>query len=68
MCMCEAGWHGTDCARPRAGTAAAEALAGGGAKLGSRELGPREQKRPLIYVYDMPVDFNTRILQKRSEP
>lgn len=31
--------------------------------LAAAEPPPKERLRPLIYVYDLPSDFNTRLLQ-----
>lgn len=76
FCKCYDGYYGTDCARIKAGMKWAP-----GDEEGSRpwlkgymrhspaEEGKRSQSRqwrPLIYVYDLPAAYNTRMWQYRS--
>ncbi|KAK3275712.1 hypothetical protein CYMTET_16171, partial [Cymbomonas tetramitiformis] len=50
LCMCKSGWAGADCSVPypkQPAPAAAEAA-------------PAAQRRPLIYVYELPSEFNSQ--------
>ncbi|KAI8474753.1 MAG: exostosin-like glycosyltransferase [Monoraphidium minutum] len=77
FCRCDAGWWGLDCAHAARGGAAAEGpvrlppwlaeLAvdpwSAGARAGG--VGARGRRRPLVYVYDVPAAYVSRMLQYR---
>ncbi|MEW5310146.1 MAG: hypothetical protein WDW38_001973 [Sanguina aurantia] len=74
FCMCHAGWYGTDCTRKRAGSEMEEGdfeskpwlkeTVGIPPAAAAVPAAPT-RKRPLIYIYDMPPEFTTRMHQYR---
>lgn len=76
FCWCDAGWHGVDCGerspRPSLPSPSAAAAVREGGQGSSRatplqlqqKLPSRANASPLrVYVYDMPAEFTTRMLQ-----
>lgn len=54
-CACDRGWGGVDCSAKIA-------------KDASRSLDLKGALRPLVYVYDLPPEFNVHLLQQRMDP
>lgn len=80
FCKCELGWYGTDCSRKRASQQdvddglglngkAGDATSKGSSNTGSagRSAKGGGRRRPLIYVYDVPPEYNTRMLQYKID-
>lgn len=74
FCKCAYGWYGHDCGQRRADvphgqdmTAERPWLKPYAKNPAAAEPPPKERLRPLIYVYDLPSDFNTRLLQYRGD-
>ncbi|KAG1665161.1 hypothetical protein FOA52_005542 [Chlamydomonas sp. UWO 241] len=78
FCTCHQGWYGMDCARKIAGAPIEPAwlhkerpwLHTVVVVAPEAEPGPSagaKRMRPLIYVYDLPSEFTTRILQYRVQ-
>ncbi|KAE8718612.1 hypothetical protein F3Y22_tig00110009pilonHSYRG00167 [Hibiscus syriacus] len=76
FCQCNNGWYGTDCSIPSVVSAIGEWpkwLKPAHVDITSNEGTGRlanlnaavEKKRPLIYVYDLPPDFNSLLLEGR---
>lgn len=76
FCKCHTGWYGTDCSRKAAGAEVEASDLDNGRKpwLKRPSAVPAEarevpalptRKRPLIYVYDVPPPYTTRMLQYR---
>eukprot|EP00798_Chlamydomonas_sp_ICE-L_P022988 gene22988-30176_t len=78
FCMCHEGYYGFECSRRREGVPQST-----GEQEGSKpwlaphvnpvpathgpSSRPDGRKRPFIYVYDLPPEFNSRLLQTRTE-
>ena len=81
FCLCDSGWWGVDCSirTPRAAATSGARLGGGGGGVGGSGgaggggggggggAGGGGSRRPLIYVYEMPPEFTTDLLQRRQD-
>ncbi|XP_020526336.1 uncharacterized protein LOC18439978 isoform X2 [Amborella trichopoda] len=73
FCQCHSGWYGIDCSVPSISSSAKEwphwlrpatvtiPDNGGSVNL----VAAVKKKRPLIYVYDLPAEFNSHLLEGR---
>ena len=41
---------------------------GGASRYGAGRVSPPRRKRPLIFIYDLPPDYNSRLLQYKNNP
>lgn len=76
--QCEEGWYGVDCSTPSARAVASSALvpppwlpglrAEDTQQAGIRDPveAARDQKRPLIYVYDLPRRYTAGLIEVRN--
>ncbi|CAN6454174.1 unnamed protein product [Victoria cruziana] len=74
FCECHGGWYGIDCSIPSVSSAIqswplwlrpATVLVPGKERLGVNVKAVVKKKRPLIYVYDLPPEFNSHLLEGR---
>eukprot|EP00798_Chlamydomonas_sp_ICE-L_P018363 gene18363-24834_t len=75
FCKCDEGWYGTDCSRLRAGLPRDSGKSSKHerpwidtvvqvAQAAAADEAPKAmRKRPFIYVYDLPSQYNSRMLQ-----
>ncbi len=76
FCKCHDGWYGSDCSRKKAGMEIEPPMFEARpwlrpvikpqppAAVGQRLM----RRRPFIFVYDLPPDYNSRLLQYRIDP
>jgi hypothetical protein len=68
FCMCDTGWYGHDCSQAAAGVGGVAVQPPANVvpvlvnPLPARQHGPArpERRRPLVYVYDMDPEYNSR--------
>ncbi|KAJ0677803.1 putative exostosin [Helianthus annuus] len=61
--QCDNGWYGVDCTIPSVVSPAQISIPDDGPAVGLKAV--VEKKRPLIYVYDLPPEFNSLLLEGR---
>lgn len=68
LCACRKGWYGIDCSVPSHWSPTPrmlEASASSHETSSSSDSATTMKKRPLIYVYDLPAELSTQLLQGR---